>query len=102
MAKQSFRDLLARKLGTLHGYSSFGADTLLRPSVSDGFIRITAVHEGIVPWLYLDRLGLVTTAIGNLVEASGKPTANLFQQSWKNSSGDLASSSEIQNVFDVV
>ncbi len=80
----------------------------MRNSVLNGFVRTTRDHEGIVPWLYLDRLGLVTTAMGNLVEVmsdgkgTGRPTSNLFDQPWDNGSGSLASRAEIQQAFDTV
>lgn len=90
----------------------------MRQSVGTGFVQITKDHEGIVPWLYLDVKGLVTTAVGNLVERTsrdvlnadgsptfatrGVPTDNLFDQPWLNASGNLASRGEIQAAFDAV
>ncbi len=76
----------------------------MRNSVANGFIEITKEHEGIVPWPYLDRLGLVTTAIGNLIEdrATGKPTENYFEQPWRDASGNLASRAELQEAWDLV
>jgi len=40
----------------------------VRPSVRAAFVPFTAPLEGVVRWLYLDVKGLVTTAIGNLVD----------------------------------
>lgn len=42
----------------------------MRPSVRAAFVPFTARFEGVVPFLYLDVLGLVTVGIGNLVDAS--------------------------------
>jgi hypothetical protein len=90
----------------------------MRQSVGNGFVQITKDHEGLVPWLYLDVKGLVTTGVGNLVERTspsvinsdgsatfatrGVPTDNLFDQPWLNASGNLASHAEIQAAFDAV
>ncbi len=43
----------------------------IRDSVRDAFVSFTSPLEGIVPWLYLDIKGLVTVAIGNLVDPVG-------------------------------
>lgn len=40
----------------------------MRASVRAAFVPFSAKFEGVVPWLYLDVKGLVTTAIGNLVD----------------------------------
>ena len=40
----------------------------MRQSVRDEFLRFTVPLEGAVPFLYLDARGLVTVAIGNLVD----------------------------------
>lgn len=40
----------------------------MRSVVRDRFVAFTAAFEGVLPYLYLDNIGLVTTAIGNLVD----------------------------------
>lgn len=43
----------------------------MRASVRRAFVPFTVALEGAVRWMYLDILGLVTTAIGNLVDPVG-------------------------------
>ncbi|MDQ2780956.1 MAG: hypothetical protein M3Y26_00240 [Actinomycetota bacterium] len=45
----------------------------MRDSVRSNFIAFTSVLEGVVDHMYLDVLGLVTVAIGNLVDGSPGP-----------------------------
>lgn len=40
----------------------------MRDVVRDAFVRFTAPMEGVVPWMYQDIKGLVTVAIGNLID----------------------------------
>ncbi len=40
----------------------------MRAAVRDAFTGFTAQYEGVVPWMYLDILGLVTVGIGNLID----------------------------------
>ncbi len=40
----------------------------MRPSVRCAFVAFTAKFEGVCAWMYLDVKGLVTTAIGNLID----------------------------------
>lgn len=40
----------------------------MRSSVRLAFVEFSARFEGVVPWMYLDVLGLVTVGIGNLVD----------------------------------
>lgn len=40
----------------------------MRQAVRDAFVGFTATFEGVVSWMYLDVKGLVTTAIGNLID----------------------------------
>lgn len=40
----------------------------MRASVRERFVWFTSRYEGVVPWMYLDVKGLVTTAIGNLID----------------------------------
>lgn len=43
----------------------------LRPAVAANFVAFTQPLEGSVPWMYLDVKGLVTVAIGNLIDPIG-------------------------------
>lgn len=63
----------------------------MKPSVRAGFVGFTQPLEGCVPWMYLDVLGLVTTAIGNLVD----PIAMAMPLPWTHGDGSLASRNEI-------
>ncbi len=40
----------------------------MKPEALAGFLPLSIDCEGQVPWMYLDVLGLVTTAIGNLID----------------------------------
>ena len=40
----------------------------MRSAVRERFVEFSRPLEGVVPWMYLDVLGLVTTAIGNLID----------------------------------
>ena len=40
----------------------------MRDSVRAAFVGFTTAYEGCVPWMYLDVKGLVTVAIGNLID----------------------------------
>lgn len=40
----------------------------MRESVEDAFASFSGEFEGVVPWMYLDIKGLVTVAIGNLID----------------------------------
>ena len=40
----------------------------MKPSVMGAFLEVSSKLEGVVPWMYLDVLGLVTTGIGNLID----------------------------------
>jgi hypothetical protein len=101
------------RAAVVHGFLSNRRKNLahvgMRPSVARGFLAITNEHEGTVPWPYLDRRGLVTTAVGNLIEimdannvGTGNPTSAFFAMPWKNASGEPASRTEMQNAFDAV
>jgi hypothetical protein len=51
--------------------------------------------EGYCPYPYLDELGLVTTGVGNLVDArTGSPPASFLALPWRRPGGALASSEE--------
>jgi GH24 family phage-related lysozyme (muramidase) len=40
----------------------------MRDSVASAFVAFSSPLEGVVPWMYLDIKGLVTVAIGNLID----------------------------------
>jgi len=40
----------------------------MKDSVRDCFVEFSSALEGVVPWMYLDVKGLVTVAIGNLID----------------------------------
>jgi len=43
----------------------------MKQSARDVFVEFTSKFEGVVPWMYLDVEGLVTVAIGNLIDPIG-------------------------------
>lgn len=49
----------------------------MRQSVRDIFFDFSAQREGFTPFMYCDTLNLVTTGIGNLVDASGRNTFDI-------------------------
>jgi hypothetical protein len=64
----------------------------MRPAVAAAFTGFTAQFEGIVPEMYTDVLGLVTTGIGNLID----PVAAALYLPWtRRSDGGLASAAEV-------
>ena len=67
-------------------------DEAMRESVEKGFVPFTAPLEGIVPWMYLDVKGLVTVAIGNLID----PVSLALNVPFVWPDGRLATRSEIQ------
>lgn len=65
----------------------------MRSSVSAAFIQFTAQLEGVVPWMYADVKGLVTTGIGNLID----PIYHALPLPWLRADGTLASPVEIES-----
>lgn len=63
----------------------------MRLSVRDAFVGFTAPLEGVVPWMYADVKGLVTTAIGNLID----PIQYALPLPWLHQDGSAASRDEI-------
>lgn len=55
------------------------------------FVDFTAPLEGVVPWMYLDVKGLVTTGIGNLVD----PMSMALGLPWRRANGTPATVDEI-------
>lgn len=74
------------------------SEELIRPAVRDVFIPFTAKHEGVVPYPYLDVLGLVTVAIGNLIE----PEASVLSLPFVRPDGTRASTAEISAAWRMV
>lgn len=65
--------------------------SIILPEVFAGFRNFTAQFEGVVPYLYQDVKGLVTTGIGNLVDPVSLSTA----LPWQRPDGSPASHEEI-------
>ncbi len=63
----------------------------MRAAVAEAFVAFSAPLEGVVPFLYLDVRGLVTTAIGVLVD----PVSAAIHLPWVRPDGSPASHSEI-------
>lgn len=74
---------------------------MIRQSVKDGFLAFTAPLEGeAVPHMYVDIIGLVTVAYGNLIDASqagsAAPWAPALALPWRWPDGGLASADQIR------
>ena len=63
----------------------------MRDVVRAAFVEFTSPMEGVVPWMYLDLKGLVTTAIGNLID----PVQIALPLPWVHMDGSPASRAEI-------
>lgn len=63
----------------------------MRISVAAAFTSFTSRFEGVVSFMYLDVLGLVTTGIGNLIDPSGLA----LDLPWRAADGRLATRREI-------
>lgn len=86
----------------------------MQQSVRDAWLAFNDPLEGRVPFMYLDVKGLVTTAIGNLIDATQgslrAPTdaerqsshAMARQFAWQHDDGSLASPDEIDAAWDTV
>ena len=70
----------------------------LSPDVRAGFPAFTQRFEGRVRWLYLDVKGLVTTAVGVLVD----PVERAIGLSWRHDDGTLATEDEIRGEWSTV
>lgn len=70
----------------------------MRQSVNDAFVHFTSRFEGVVPWLYLDVRGLVTIAIGNLVD----PIARALDLPLLHADGTIAPRDEIAAEWNTV
>jgi len=65
----------------------------MKSSVEAGFVGFSAPLEGVVRWMYLDIKGLVTVAIGNLID----PVSMAFDVPFVWPDGRSATRSEIQH-----
>jgi len=76
--------------------------TLIRQSVLDGWLDFTAGFEGeAVPHMYVDVIGLVTVAYGNLIDGSQNPNNKApwtpaLALPWRWPDGGLASTDQIR------
>ena len=73
------------------------------PSVAVEFAKVNDQIEGVIRWPYLDVKGLVTCAIGYLVD-NGSDTAPeaMLSLPWKHIDGSTASRSEIADAWQIV
>lgn len=68
------------------------------PTVRDTFPSFTRRFEGWLPWLYEDRIGLMTTGLGNLLDTqppSANPTPMCLSLPWVRADGSRASKEDI-------
>ncbi len=63
----------------------------MKASVRTAFVAFTSPLEGVVPWMYQDVKGLITTAIGNLID----PIQYAMQLPWVHEDGSPAGRDEI-------
>jgi hypothetical protein len=70
--------------------------TATRASVVDSFVPWSAPFEGVLPFMYTDAKGLVTSGMGNLVD----PKSLALGLPWKKADGSLASQAEISAEWD--
>ena len=70
----------------------------MKRSVREAFTSFSSDLEGVVPWLYLDVKGLVTTAIGNLVD----PLMYAVTLPWVRPTGEPATREEIVAAWNAV
>jgi GH24 family phage-related lysozyme (muramidase) len=68
------------------------------PSVAAAFLPFSVKLEGEEPWMYLDILGYVTTAIGNKVD----PVGEALGLPWVNADGSASSAAEITAAWNAV
>jgi GH24 family phage-related lysozyme (muramidase) len=71
----------------------------VRQSIKDAFFKFTERFEGLVPWMYLDVKGLVTVAVGNLIDPVGLALSLPFI---RNSDGMPATQEEIMKEWNVM
>jgi hypothetical protein len=83
----------------------------VHPSVQDAFIPFTEPLEGRVPFMYLDVKSLVSTGVGNLLDADSgehfgtnpQPLPDIFTLEWfDRNTNAIASNSEIEEEYRTV
>jgi len=67
----------------------------VKREAEEAFWPITAEFEGDIPYMYLDNLGLVTTARGNLIDHGSPPWQAALSCPWINEHGEPATAEEI-------
>jgi hypothetical protein len=73
------------------------------PSVAVEFAKVNDQIEGVIRWPYLDVKGLVTCAIGYLVDdRTGNAPEAMLALPWKHVDGSMASRSEIATAWQTV
>lgn len=70
----------------------------MKQAALNGFWVLTPRFEGVCRWMYLDILGLVTTAIGNLIDTPDSAAA----LPWRRPDGSLATRNEKINEWNAV
>ncbi len=70
----------------------------MRPETRSAFLPFTEPLEGVVPFMYLDVKGLVTTAIGNLIDTPDEA----LSLPWKNKDGSPATRMQIAGEWSYV
>lgn len=63
----------------------------MKRAVRDAFLDFTSPLEGVVQWMYADVRGLITTAIGNLID----PLSLALPLPWRRPDGSPASGDEV-------
>lgn len=78
----------------------------MRAAVLSNWVKFNAPDEGVEPFMYTDDEGLVTTAMGNLVDssqsASATPWAPALLYPWINADGSPSDASTIQAAWTAV
>lgn len=69
-----------------------------KASVVNSFVPWTTPLEGFLPFMYIDRLGWVTTGMGNLID----PVSAALVLPWKNPDGSRASPQQIADAWNAV
>jgi GH24 family phage-related lysozyme (muramidase) len=68
------------------------------PSVVTNWVKFNQNLEGVLPYMYLDILGYVTTGMGNLID----PVSEALALPWLTPAGTLASSAEVIAAWNTV
>ena len=70
----------------------------MRDSVRSAWVTTNTPLEGVLPWMYLDRLGYVTSGMGDLLEPVGAALAI----EWVNADGSTASDADVTAAWNAV